>query len=173
MGTAGKPEIESAERVTRRHRSKQERRQIAEESLQAGVSVAVVARRHGVNANQVFHWRKLLSQGRLDVKPPPAQLMPVRITGGDEERPMSFPQQSGDPNFHKPIRKLALPLLVNLDPTHSRQWQTATPDRSRSAISECEKGGTPNRMIPGAIRADNLQPQTCSYPALHQEQFHH
>jgi transposase len=95
MGTAGKPEIESAERVTRRHRSKQERRQIAEESLQPGVSVAVVARRHGVNANQVFHWRKLLSQGRLDVKPQPAQLMPVRITGGDEERPMSFPQQSG------------------------------------------------------------------------------
>jgi transposase len=63
----------------RRHRSKQERQQIAEESLQPGVSVAVVARCHGINANQVFLWRKLLREGRLTAKPVPAQLMPVRI----------------------------------------------------------------------------------------------
>lgn len=50
-----------------------------EETLQAGASVAVIARRHGVNANQVFHWRKLYRQGRLDVAPPTAQLVPVRI----------------------------------------------------------------------------------------------
>jgi hypothetical protein len=42
----------------RRFRSKQERRQIVEESFQPGVSVAVIAKPHGVNANQVFHWRK-------------------------------------------------------------------------------------------------------------------
>jgi transposase len=95
MGTVEKPAKDSAERVPRRHRSKQERQQIAEESLQPGVSVAVVARRHGVNANQVFHWRKLLSQGRLDVKPPMAQLMPVRITGGSEDRPLPVPQEAG------------------------------------------------------------------------------
>lgn len=92
MGTVEKAAEESAERLTRRHRTKQERREIAEESLQAGVSVAVVARRHGVNANQVFHWRKLLSQGRLDVKLQPAQLMPVCITGED---PQLFHQQTG------------------------------------------------------------------------------
>jgi transposase len=64
----------------RRHRSKQERRDIAEESLQSGASVAVIARSHGVNANQVLHSRKMLREGRLDVKPPAsAQLMPVRI----------------------------------------------------------------------------------------------
>lgn len=68
--------------VTRRYRSKQERRQIAEESLQPGTSVAVIARRHGVNANQVFQWRKLLREGRLDVNPAVAQLMPVRVTEG-------------------------------------------------------------------------------------------
>ena len=70
----------------RRHRSKQERRQIAEESLQPGASVAVLARRHGVNANQVFHWRKLLREGRLDVNPIPAQFMPVRIAEVIEEK---------------------------------------------------------------------------------------
>ena len=64
----------------RRHRSKLERRRIAEESLEPGASVAVIARSHGVNANQVFHWRKLLREGRLNVKPAPsAQLIPVRL----------------------------------------------------------------------------------------------
>jgi transposase len=61
------------------YRSKQERRVIAEESLRPGASVAAIARNHGVNANQVFQWRKLLREGRLDLKPVPTQLMPVRI----------------------------------------------------------------------------------------------
>jgi transposase len=65
--------------MKRRYRSKEERRQIAEESLQPGVSVAVLARAHGVNANQVFTWRKLYREGLLDAKPSPAQLVPVRI----------------------------------------------------------------------------------------------
>ncbi|MES1261266.1 MAG: transposase [Acidobacteriota bacterium] len=64
----------------RRFRSKQERRQIAEESFRPGVSVAVLARAHGVNANQVFHWRKLYREGRLGAQQPAAQLLPVHIT---------------------------------------------------------------------------------------------
>jgi transposase-like protein len=41
--------------------------------------VAVIARQHGVNANQVFHWRKLYREGRLEVEPAAARLVPVRI----------------------------------------------------------------------------------------------
>lgn len=63
----------------RRFRSKQERRAIAEESLVPGASVAVVARRHGVNANQVFLWRRLLRDGRLEAGSALPQLLPVRI----------------------------------------------------------------------------------------------
>src|SRR4051794_14298370 len=67
--------------MKRQYRSKELRRQIAEESLQPGVSVAVLARAHGVNANQVFQWRKLYREGLLDAKPSPsAQLVRVRIT---------------------------------------------------------------------------------------------
>ncbi len=44
--------------------------------------MAVVARRHGVNANQIFHWRKLLREGRLEVSPSVAQLIPVRLLEG-------------------------------------------------------------------------------------------
>ena len=46
--------------------------------MQTGASVAVIARRHDVNANQVFHWRKLYREGRLDVAPA-GQLLPVRV----------------------------------------------------------------------------------------------
>lgn len=78
MGTARSAEVLIAEPSKRRYRSKRERRQIVEETLQPGASVAVIARRHVVNANQVFHWRKLYREGRLDV-PPAAQLLPVRV----------------------------------------------------------------------------------------------
>lgn len=67
MGTAQSAEGVIVESQTkRRHRTKRERRQVVEETLQPGASVAVVARRHGVNANQVFHWRKLYREGKLD-----------------------------------------------------------------------------------------------------------
>ena len=49
----------------KRRRSVEERRKIVEATLQPGASVSRVARRHDVNANQVFHWRKLYREGRL------------------------------------------------------------------------------------------------------------
>ncbi len=47
-----------AERRSRRSWSRDEKRRIVEETFRAGASVADVARRHGVNANLVFNWRK-------------------------------------------------------------------------------------------------------------------
>jgi len=81
---SGEVVVGAEEVARRRHRSKLERRRIVEESLEPGASVAVIARAHGVNANQVFHWRKLYREGRLDVKPAATELMPVRITEGAE-----------------------------------------------------------------------------------------
>ena len=49
----------------RRYRTAEEKRRIVEDTLSPDVSVAVVARRHGVNPNQVFHWRKLYEAGLL------------------------------------------------------------------------------------------------------------
>jgi transposase len=80
MRSARNAEVLQEESATKRqYRSKQERRQIVEETLQPGASVAVIARQHGVNANQVFHWRKLYRAGRLDEELKTAQLLPVRI----------------------------------------------------------------------------------------------
>jgi transposase len=80
MGATRNTEVLLAEPTTkRRYRSKRERRQIVEETLRPGASVAIIARRHDVNANQVFHWRKLYRQGQLDADSAAAQLVPVRI----------------------------------------------------------------------------------------------
>jgi transposase len=72
----------------RRHRSKLERRQIVEETFVPGASVAVIARAHGVNANQVFNWRKLYQKGLLNEHKPGPQFVPARIVEStrDEQR---------------------------------------------------------------------------------------
>ena len=49
----------------RRYRRSDEKRRIVEETLAPGASVAVIARRPRVNANLVFHWRKLHQAGLL------------------------------------------------------------------------------------------------------------
>ena len=46
--------------VQRRRRwSAAEKMRMVEESLEPGASVSLVARRHGVNPNQLFTWRRL------------------------------------------------------------------------------------------------------------------
>ncbi|WP_322067363.1 IS3 family transposase [Burkholderia ubonensis] len=49
----------------RRRRSVQEKLAIVQETLEPGASVSAVARRHGVNPNQVFAWRKQYQDGSL------------------------------------------------------------------------------------------------------------
>lgn len=64
----------------KRYRSIEERRQIVEAALVPGVSVAAVARAHGVNANLVFHWRKLYRAGLLSgAEQREVRLLPVRV----------------------------------------------------------------------------------------------
>lgn len=75
-------------RAKRKFRSKLERRKIAEEALTPGVSVANVARTHGVRPNQVRHWRRLYSQGLLN-EGASTTLVPVTITDRTIQEPAS------------------------------------------------------------------------------------
>jgi len=64
----------------RRRHALEEKRRIVEETLGPGASVARVARAHGVNANQVFAWRRLYRQGLLEnPNGRVAGLLPVRV----------------------------------------------------------------------------------------------
>ncbi len=60
-----------------RHHVLEFKRAIVEETLRPGASVALIARNHGINANQVFHWRKLYREGRLG--PASMAMLPVNI----------------------------------------------------------------------------------------------
>ena len=64
----------------RQRRSIAEKRRIVEETLAEGASVARIARAHGVNANQVFGWRRLYLSGRLGELKTTMKLLPVRVS---------------------------------------------------------------------------------------------
>ena len=48
----------------RRYWTAEEKRRIVDESLIEGASIAEIARRHDVNANLVFTWRRRMGLGR-------------------------------------------------------------------------------------------------------------
>jgi transposase len=77
--------------VPRRFRTAQEKQQIVAEASAPCASMAEVARRHGVNANLVFAWRRLQDRGQLvEHKRGPAKkvkLLPVRLS--DEPKSIS------------------------------------------------------------------------------------
>jgi len=72
-------------RVRRRRRrwSEARKRLIVAESYQPGVSVSVVARRHDVNANMVFSWRRQYRELARVV----GGFVPVVVTSTEEAEP--------------------------------------------------------------------------------------
>lgn len=68
------------------------KRQIVAETRMPGASVSLVARRHDVNANQVFKWRRLYDDSLAEVE---AAMVPVTVlpsaasglAGGYDQRP--------------------------------------------------------------------------------------
>ena len=84
----------------RRRRSAAERKRVVEETLEPGASVAKVALRHGVNANQVFQWRRLYRDGKLGTAPANAiKLLPVSVSE-DEQLAMSEPVPASSGAIH-------------------------------------------------------------------------
>ena len=90
---------ESSVAGQRQRRSIAEKRRIVEETLVEGASVARVARAHGVNANQVFGWRRLYLAGRLGDRKPGMKLLPVRVS---ESVPAPLPVERSSADFSKP-----------------------------------------------------------------------
>ena len=72
-------------RRSRRFRTVSEKRRIAELTFEPGASVALVARAHGVNANQVFKWRRALTRGELsEPAAVSTSLLPVVVAAPSE-----------------------------------------------------------------------------------------
>ena len=97
-------------RVRRRRWSEARKRRIVAESYQPGASVSVVARRHDVNANQVFGWGRQYREL-------------ARVVGGFVPGVVSS-TEGADP------AKL-LPVPTDVEPSHPGRIEIALADGSR------------------------------------------
>jgi transposase len=80
MGTTMRPIIAGADRLPYRRHALSFKRKLVALTLAPGASVARIAREHGVNANQVFSWRKLYREGRLGpTDSDEVRLLPVAV----------------------------------------------------------------------------------------------
>jgi len=89
----------------RRYRTVEEKRRIVEQTLSSSVSVATVARQHGVNANQVFYWRKLYRAGQLGSADKREQSTAIRLL------PVSV-EESGAPDVALEKPENAAPVVT-------------------------------------------------------------
>ena len=64
----------------RRRRTPAEKLAIVAETEAAGVTVSLVARRHGIVPNQLFRWRRLASQGALTATGAEESVVPAYST---------------------------------------------------------------------------------------------
>ena len=123
--------------LVRERRSVEEKRRIVEQTLVEGASVARVARGHGVNANQVFGWRRLYQAGRLSgASPavtkqrdndPAARMLPVSVResalssersrqgsgAADSPVPLSLPRFG---TIHVELRRAQVRIEGGVDP---------------------------------------------------------
>ncbi|MCC2105393.1 MAG: transposase [Hyphomicrobiales bacterium] len=75
----GNEEESGTLRRKRRSWTLEEKRRIVDESLEDGASLAEVARRHDLNANQLFTWRRQFGIDPVEPKDP-TPILPVTIT---------------------------------------------------------------------------------------------
>lgn len=78
--------------VGRRTWTAERKGEIVAESMQSGVVVSEVARRHNLTPQQLFSWRHDAKQGRLALPEEAMSFVPVVATANDEGLPLSAPR---------------------------------------------------------------------------------
>lgn len=82
------------ERRPRRRHPVSEKRRIVELTFQPGASVAQIAQVNGVNANQVFKWRRAFERGELtELSSGSTALLPVTVSAPCEAVTREAPAQ--------------------------------------------------------------------------------
>jgi len=104
----------------RRRRTVAEKRAIVKESMTPGMSVAQVSRRHEVNANQIFGWRRMYQAGLLegDGVKQASQLLPVKIEAARSKTVTSAHRRGAKPNSER-----AAPGLIRIELPGGRRVQ--------------------------------------------------
>jgi len=105
-----------AGRRNRRRLAFSEKLAIVRLTMEPGASVAEIARAHGVNANQVFKWRRLFEkgQGQLgDGGGRSTALLPVAISAEIESMPEPI-ESTGEQTFRNGAIHVELPGKANI-----------------------------------------------------------
>jgi transposase len=97
-------EIAEGTSSRRRYWPAEEKRRIVEETLSSTLSVASLARQHGVNGNQVFYWRKLYHAGQLCTdermeQPRNVRLLAVSVDSDEPPEAEPEPSKSATPGI--------------------------------------------------------------------------
>ena len=112
--TIPKPSANPIEVITsiqrRRRWAAEEKRAIVEEAEQPGASVSSVARKYGVNPNQLFHWRRLIRQGSLSAVRADEEVVPVSEVKQWRARVRELERLLGKKTMEAEILKEALEL---------------------------------------------------------------
>ena len=105
--------VDGRGRRRRRRWSEARKRQIVAESYQPGVSVSVVSRRHDVNANLVFSWRRQYRELARMV----GGFVPVVVSSTEGAEPATL-----------------LPVPTDVGPSHPGRIEIALADGSRVTV---------------------------------------
>jgi transposase len=79
----------------RRVRSEDEKRRIVGETFEPGASVSAVARRHELNANLLFTWRREMGAGTSALAGDPMTFVPAVIGAAPEPAAAASPSAAG------------------------------------------------------------------------------
>jgi transposase len=122
-------------RRTRKHRSAQEKSRIVRQTLQPSASVAEIAMRNGVNANQLFTWRRQYLRGQLKGRSGEPQggpeVLPVRIRRVAEPGPVQ--------NAAQPVAPLSRSERIEVEfpgGPRLKVWGGADPQTLQAIIRE-------------------------------------
>ena len=80
-----------------------EKRRIVEQTLSSDSSVSMIARQHGVNANQVFYWRKLYRAGQLGANEQSEGVRFLPVSMAEDEPSSATPDESVSSDGHVTI----------------------------------------------------------------------
>ena len=86
VSTNGLVDTKQSRPARRRDWPEELKRQMVAETLEAGSSVSLVARRHDVNANQLFKWRREILPKGSTVEVEGGPMVPVEIVPEPERR---------------------------------------------------------------------------------------
>ena len=123
--------VDGRGRRRRRRWSESRKRQIVAESYQPGVSVSVVARRHDVNANLVFSWRRQYRELARVV----GGFVPVVVSSTEGAQPAKL-----------------LPVPPEAEPSASGRIEIALADGSRVIVDREVDGAALGRVLSALAR---------------------